>query len=408
MDKEILKKSVEDFIFENENYYKQWVLEDPIIISNSHHLKLSNLHKVMYKMILHFVNNFDDYHDLMLVSKKTKKIVKSLKRIEYNIGTFRTDFVYDYNKQPKLIEITCRFALNTLFVTSIFDSLSTKYYKKHLRKRKVINHYKGLMPYISKLSKTGDIFILKGSDKKNESKIFKGIFEKTGVKVINVDVNKIEDHICDMNNNSWIISELTLDEIESININLIIKLSKLNIINDFRTSLLIHDKQFFSVLENESLQEACLTKDEINFFKFFLIPTYSRNQRLDKWLEAKKNKNDWILKHKALGKSKSIYAGIVTEQSKWDTIFENENLEEFVLQKWVPQTKIESKILEKKYQDYITGTMLFFNDKYFGLGPFRTSSFPVTNVVDDRKAISLVLKEDIKEDKNLFVNYVNS
>ena len=123
---------------------------------------------------------------------------------------------------------------------------------------------------------------------------------------------------------------------------------------------------------------------------------------------AKINKDNWILKHNALGKSKSIYAGIVTTAQDWDEIFKKENLNDFVLQRWVPQNKIKGKILDQEYEDYVTGTLLFFNNNYFGLGPFRTSSFPVTNIVDDRKATSIILAHDLENGKDLFSNYIDS
>ena len=253
MDENLLINSVEKFITEKEDYFKKWIFEEPIVISNTHHKKLVKLHEVMYKLITHFVKNFEDFKDQMILSHKTKQIVKRLENIEYKIGTFRTDFVYDDFQQPKLIQITCRFALNSLFVSSIFDSLSTKYYLNNLKDISIINLYKKNLLYISELSRTGDIFILKGKDNKNESVFFKDIFLRTGTKVYEVDINQISQYMNKMNQNSWIVSELTLDEIESLDINLILELSKLNIINDFRTSLFIHDKQFFSVLGNKKL-----------------------------------------------------------------------------------------------------------------------------------------------------------
>ena len=43
----------------------------------------------------------------------------------------------------------------------------------------------------------------------------------------------------------------------------------------------------------------------------------------------------------------------------------------------------------KRYGDYLCGMMLCVDDRYFDSGLFRTSSLPVTNVGDDRKACPL-------------------
>lgn len=409
MNSKQLIESIDKFILSKKAYYKQWVFDEPIAISNTHYKKLEKLHAIMHKIILHFVNNFEEYQHLMLLSDKSIAITRALKDVNYNVGTFRTDFVYDDKNQVKLIEITCRFALNTLFLSSIFDDISKDYHQTKYKDVPLLDPYSKLFPYLAKLSKDSSIYILQGEDKKNESVFFKGIFEDCGRKVVVLNHKDIEQHLHKIKVEDWVISELSIEEIESLELGIIQKISKLNLINDFRTALLIHDKQFFSVLVDSELQEACLTKEEIIFFKDFLIPTYNFNQRKDLWEKAKQNKENWILKHKALGKSKSIYAGIVTDNKDWQTIFEKQDLNDFVLQKWVPQTTVKGKISGKEYNDYVTGTLLFFNTHFFGLGLFRTSSFPITNVADDRKATALILAENAgKINTKQFMKYIDS
>ncbi|RCS26018.1 hypothetical protein DUT90_09575 [Polaribacter sp. WD7] len=409
MDKELLITAVGNFIADKKEYYQNWVFDTPIVASNKHHKKLLKLHGIMHKLILHFVNNFEDYNQLMMLSNKVIEITRALQDVNYKVGTFRTDFVYDDKQQPKLIEITCRFALNTLFVSSIFDAISKGYHQQKYKDLSIINPYDNLLPYLAQLSKTGIIYVLKGEDKKNESHFFKGIFEDAGRTVVLLHYKDIKTHVNSISKEDWIVSELTIKEIESLEIDTIKKLSQLNLINDFRTALLIHDKQFFSVLVNQKFQEDCLSNEEIIFFKEFLIPTYNFDQRKDFWKQAKENKNNWILKHKALGKSKSIYAGIVTPQEEWDAIFKTD-LNDYVLQKWVPQQKTKGTIKNKEYNDYVTGTLLFFDEYFFGLGLYRTSSYPVTNIGDDRKTVALILDENNQEniEKYPFMNYIDS
>lgn len=402
-----LEKSVKKFVEEKSGYYEKWIYNEPIIISKKHHLKLEKLQKVLFKIINEFVGNFKKYEDIIILNKKKKEILNELRNTFYNIGTYRTDFVYDNNKQPKLIEITCRFALNGLFLSAVINNHAKKFHKEKLKDVAIIDDFQDIFKYIDNLSGDGDIFILKGGDLKNESILFKDIFTNSGKNVVEVHFSKISSYV-DRMKKGWIISELTIEEIESLDLDIIKKVSKLNITNDFRTAILIHDKQFFSALGNKDLQRACLSDSEIKFFEDFYIPTYHHNERPDLWFNAKLNKDNWILKHKTLGKSKQIFAGLVTSKKEWDNIFIKENLQDYVLQKWVPQTKVNGEILDKKYHDYITGTLLFFNNNYFGLGLFRTSSFPVTNVVDDRKASSLVIKEAESINKQKFTNYIDS
>jgi len=384
------KDSVNIFVEEKKDYYNQWVFDKPVVVSSEHSLKIERLQKIIYKLILFFVNNFQEYQDLIIVSPKTKLICEALSNVNYKVGTYRTDFVFDKHKNPKLIEITCRFALNTIFVSSIYDRLSKDIQKRLLANPNSKSRYNNLISYLEKISGKGDIFILSGEDKKNESILFKEIFERTGRKVTRIYFTDIDSALPGISKDVFIISELTLSEIESLSLDTIVKLSTLNLVNDFRTALLVHDKQFFSVLSNQKFQNACLDSKEQLLLCDFLIPTYNSQESPESWNNAKTNKDKWILKHRALGKSESIYSGAVTEQSEWSRIFEEEDLEQYILQEWVVQPLFESQLKNKTYKDYVTGTYLFFNNNFFGFGPFRTSSHPVTNVVDDRKAIAII------------------
>ena len=136
-----------------------------------------------------------------------------------------------------------------------------------------------------------------------------------------------------------------------------------------------------------------LTTEEIEFFNQFYIPTYCSSEARNEWLKAKGNKNEWIIKHRALGKSQKVYAGLVTSEAEWQSIFESDDFKDMTLQKWIPQKTIKGRIKQKEYEDFVTGTLLFFDDNYFGYGDFRTSSHPVTNKVDHRKAAGLILDE---------------
>ncbi|MEQ9304904.1 MAG: hypothetical protein RJQ14_13430, partial [Marinoscillum sp.] len=151
----------------------------------------------------------------------------------------------------------------------------------------------------------------------------------------------------------------------------------------------VHDKRFFAVMGNDTFQKECLDAREREIFEAYYLPTYSSTSNPDVLLKAKKHKDEWIVKDPILGKSQKVHAGILTDQNSWDDLL-NDPTAEWVFQEWVPQRKFKGKIDKAVFEDYITGTLMFFNDRYFGLGEFRTSSFPITNKVDHRKASSLI------------------
>jgi len=391
-----LEKAIQSFVDERKPYYKQWMYDEPIVISNARFERLSRVQVIMNKLINEFVCNYSTYKHLMPVEKETERILNHFQSKPYTIGTYRTDFVFDKNNQEKLIEITCRFALNGIFISFLMEDVALDYLKNGHQietihpQKKILNHLK------SYLNNSNKIVLLKGSDKKNESKIFVPIFEKAGY-----DLQEI--HYKDLPSNhqlisdGLIISELTFDEILSLNDKTLELLSNSNLLNDFRTIILIHDKRFFAVISDLNLQERALTKEERIFFSDFHIPTYCFNEQTKNlWENAKSNKNDWIIKHRSLGKSQQIYAGNVLSQTEWEDLFSNEAiLSEMVLQRWVSQKTIKGRIGDLEFEDYITGTLLFFDDNYFGFGDFRTSSFPVINKKDHRKATSIILKNDL-------------
>ncbi len=279
-----------------------------------------------------------------------------------------------------------------IFVSSIFNEASQRYWQKNLSNTPIINPYNDFFTHFS--SYLGDkdcICILTGSDIRNESKFMVEIFKHTKIKVIFINYLELENNL-EKVKNTLIISELSHEELLSLSKNILIELSNSLLLNDPRTIFLIHDKRFFSVMKDKELQEKVFTKEEIKEFNKFYIPTYSYSEHIDKWEDAKVNKSNWILKHRILGKSQQIYAGIVTLQTEWDDLFKGSSILDMVLQEWIPQKTIKGSIGNNLYNDYIAGTLLFFDNNFFGFGPFRASSFEVSNKIDDRKISSIILK----------------
>ena len=401
-----LNTSVEQFVSEKIDYYKQWIFEEPIIVSPSHNEKVVKLQKIMFKLITGFVENYQSFKHLMPVTEQIEAILDICAKTPYKPGTYRTDFVYDAQKQIKIIEITCRFGMNGMFLSALMNKVAQDYKISTLPELNTKEQFAGIYEHLlAYLQDKKSVYVLVGDDQRNESKLFKEIFQRTGRQVHRVHYKEIGQSIHNMED-AFIISELSFDEICAIPLSIIEQLSEFGVFNDFRTIFLIHDKRFFSVMGKKALQEAFLTQEEIDFFKQFYIPTYTSGEHPEIWERARLNKNQWIIKHRALGKSQQVFAGIVTEKDTWENLFNAEYYKDLVLQEWIPQNTFFGKINQKEYKDYVTGTLLFFDDAYYGFGDFRTSSFPVTNKVDHRKATSLILADGTLVSKNHFLNYI--
>ena len=394
MNNATLETAVQQFVKDNIEYYQQWLFDEPVYLSSAHIVRLQRLQHILLKLIRGFVEQYEAYCHLMPVSTKVRNVLDIFSERPYYPGTYRTDFVYAENQQVKLIEITCRFALNGIFLAAVIRQHTTNFLKRDHPDLKIVDLYQPIFEYLEQLrSGAKTLVVLQGADTRNESKIYQDIYKEMGVSVHLLQYTELKENL-NLLEESWVVSELSMDEILSLDKDIIQNLAALNIINDFRTIFLVHDKRFFSVLGDTELQSALLSQEEIDFFKNFYVNTYNANQHPDIVAKARSNKNGWILKHRALGKSQSVYAGIVTDEEVWSTVLNEANLEDYVLQEWIPQRRHQGEIQGEPYQDFLTGTLIFFDDNFFGFGDFRTSSHPVTNVVDHRKASSVIVSEE--------------
>jgi hypothetical protein len=234
--------------------------------------------------------------------------------------------------------------------------------------------------------------LLEGKSDHNETKTMIPIFEKAGYPVHILYPKDIAANV-GLFQNAAVISELAHDEICALPADVLRAIMQSNLLNDYRTALLIHDKRFFSVLTKDEFLFEALSAEEAGVLKEYLLPTYRYNDREDIWQAARSDKDRWIIKPSVLGKSADVYAGCVTSQQEWQALFESEKRKDMVLQEYVPQRMFRGQILKYSHQDYVTGTLLFFDDNFFGPGLFRASSYPVTNKTDDRKVASVVTND---------------
>jgi len=371
---------------------RPWAYSAPFIISQKKNQEMQRIQQLMYKQVYHFGSNFDSYRHLMPVSEKVGEILTLCKQIPYRPGTYRTDFLLTPENEIKIIEITCRFALNGFFLTGFADQLAEQFLEDKSHLKKIYQYeafYDHLMDYYGDFS---HVCILKGEDNRNETKYYIPIFEKAGYPVHVIPTSEIPQNM-HLLEGAAVVGELSHAEWCSLPLEIVDRLIKSNMMNDLRTVFLIHDKRFFSVLGNEGFQNDVLTPDEIAEFSQYLVPTYSHGEKPELWDQAQTHKNEWIIKHRSLGKSQKVFAGPVTEESEWQQIFNSDGIQEMILQPYLAQRKVQGTIGDQQFNDFVAGTLLFFGNHFFGPGLFRASSFAVTNRIDDRKIAPLVVED---------------
>ncbi len=372
-------------------YYNQWMFDEPIFISRKEDEDIRALQKVLYKVISFFVENYDEWSHLMPLNPESRRVVNAFRGRPYASGSYRVDTVFDQNRQQKIIETTCRFALNGFFIASNSDRFSRVYQSNASSCPAAVNRHASFMKYLEGLIGTHrKIVVLRNADSRNSSKFFIPVFQKMGFEIVVVLPEEVNERRGELAG-GFVVSELSIEELESLSDETLAVLAASDMINDLRTVILVHDKRFHAVLGGKEIREMVLSPEEIAVLDLFYVPTYAKGEAPEAWENARLNKNSWILKHRSLGKSEEIYAGVVTSEEDWSRLFSRPDLGEFVIQHWIEQLRFKGTVNGEKFEDFVTGTLLFFDDNYFGPGLFRTSSFPVTNVTDDRKMFCVTL-----------------
>ncbi len=161
-------------------------------------------------------------------------------------------------------------------------------------------------------------------------------------------------------------------------------------VSDFRNIFLIHDKRFMRLWFDDAFTGRFLNADDAAFLRAHAIPTYDCADPAAAGIlaDARTNKDGYILKPCRLGKSEGVHAGVLEHGLRWRRLWRR-GVDGMVLQPFLDQRTFPTEWEGKHFEDYLCGMMLCVDDRYYDSGLFRTSSLPVTNVGDDRKACPL-------------------
>lgn len=376
-------------------YYKSYTYERPFVMSIETYEEMRKLGLIIQKAILFMMNQYKDFKDLMYRDVRELEILGICEQYQMEAGSFRTDFVIDTNNQLKIIEMGSRHLLDGYFMSGSFHEIGMNLAEK-LGIKDVVNIYPRFFTYLEEcIGKATRICIVKGNDRLEEMAVYQRIFKVAGLEVIMIPIEKIQDQI-DLLNGAFLIGELTLEEIHSLSDEVIHKLAAGNLHNSIQPVLTTHDKRFYYVMGESEFTNQFLTAVEKKILMKYLVPTFIPGKNPEQWEAAYQNKDAYILKHRCKGRSENVYAGCITNEDVWKQLFDSREINEMVLQEFIQQKKFTATIGYEKREDYVTGTLLYFNQEFFGPGVYRTSSVPVTNITDYRKAAQLVAKADVK------------
>lgn len=387
-----LKIAFEEFTPLMLDMYKPWTHEQPIMIDSHRIEQMRAAQLAMLKLMTFVAENYSDVCHLLQHDARVKQFLKQLQGIPFQAGTFRTDFVIDESNEMRLIEVTCRYPLNAYFKSAAMNKLCNA---EKFSAGEGLSIKEVQMPILEKLnawmSNSRQFCIVQGEDSRgNESRHLPKLLDDAGIEVLHIPLDQWRDNWKDHLTDTAIMAELTFNEWLSLPIEMVRSMLQRPFLNDPRLVFTVHDKGFFALINETNLIKKALSDKEINVLKLAFAETYLPTQAPEKWLDANENPSQWMLKPRTLGRSVNIVAGSLTPKSDWLKAINTASDNEMILQRWYQSKKITGTIEGKKFDDYFAGTLLYWGDEFFGPGMFRMSSYPISNIVDDRKATFLV------------------
>lgn len=369
---------------EYKDYYLRWYHSRPVAITTPRREELRRLHKVMYKCIEYMVGHYEDWvPKYMPLSPREMDILKEQSRYRFKAGTYRPDYILSEDGQLMICEISSRFFAHGIFM-SWFGEQDIARMLEDFPEKEYHSQFWDMMDYMLEIvGGKKQIFVFKSADKTAEIKLYKKFYEDHGISCEVIEVGQIEDRMQDWVHDAFLVSAMNQNDILSLSDKTLEAMMAGGLCSDLRNIFLIHDKRFMALWFDDNFTSQCLDEEETVFLRQHAIPTFLTLPE-----DALDNKDKYIIKPQRLGKSEGIMPGFRTKEEEWRRRLAN-NGEGMITQPFIKQKTFHTVWEGTPFEDYLCGMMTCVDDKYFESGYYRCSSFPLTNMFDDRKASPL-------------------
>ena len=378
-------------------YYHRWYHARPMLITSERRDELRRMQALLYKCLAYMAEHYREWAPrYMPLDDKVMAILDRQSRHPFRAGAYRPDYLISDDGRLLLVEITSRFFGHGIWF-NYPSVVKAGQFMAEYPEASWENRYDELLTYMRDIIPEGaHIYVLKSSDRTSEIALYKKFYGYYGHEMTVYEASDVEANIDKWSHDAVVFSALNQQDLLSFRMETLQAMIDVQMLNDFRTIFLAHDKRFLNLIFVDDFMRQCLTEEETTFLRRHTIPTYLYNSHPEIWQDALEHKDQYILKPYDLGKSVGLYAGVMTDEQTWKDTIGNP---EYILQPFIKQRTYPCVWEGNHYDEYVCGMMLCMDDCYFDSGMFRTSSAPVTNKVDDRKICVIHSdNEELKKD----------
>lgn len=382
---------------ELEKYYHRWYFDRPMVVTPQRDEEMHRITALLNRFLHFYADHYREYLDRIPYSDQVLHFLEMQEeRSPYQPGSARIDYLIDTEDHIKVCEITSRFFGNGYFTAFFADRKGRMLAEEHGvevkddRMEQLLSHYAAYAEGFDR------VCLLKGSNRLAAWKLFMPFYEALGKKIQVIEVEEAEEEARKGTlDNCFLIGTFNQKDLCSQSEETIRRFLDCGYHNDFRAIFLSHDKRCLSLLFDDSVTSRFMTEEETAFLREHMIPTYLYQGNEALFGEARRNKDEYMLKTPCLGSSQMVYAGPMTSDEEWENLFAEGTVRDMVLQPYIRQRSVMNVWEGNEYREYITGTIMMVDDSYFGEGIFRSSSLEVLNKGDDRK-VGYVLTDNVE------------
>ncbi len=365
------------------NWYCNSFNPYPMVISPKELLHQNRLQACLHRAIRAIVDHYqldERLRRLLSVPESVDFLLEEVQQKEYDIGSYRPDFLYDTTGSIKICEINARFPLNGYFISHYLGQCVPKlsYIPASLRPIQELDDIPDT--FMNRFKPESSIAVIKGREKGWDIHFF--THELAAHNFTFREYAPEESHLA--GESDGYVLELHQDELANRLETIKDTANSRPGFNDIRTIFLVHDKRLLAVFHDQSIMADYVSEDDRLMLKDNVAESYVLSCAPDMVHQARSNRAEWVIKPNLLGKGEGMLIGANMPQESWERALDDPTHSDFVLQRFVEQRKfpillrVNDRVSEARLN--VVGTLLCFDDHFLGTGIYRASQNDIVNV----------------------------